>query len=223
MITIQNLRELMESTESAALVEDMLIYESMISTLENPTFSDAVSMDESASEEKKAILNGEDMRQAKQLIKDANKLKKSDPEASKKKCDQAIAKLKKLQKDAEKISDDNTAIELCKMMAAFIPSLIYCMLYCSGITAAPVMAYGAISLIPAIILNKNLAQSRIGHNKIYSSGANNIIDPLKFNEMSKTQAIGAIETMIKKAEGIKTNKTFIDKLKDMMGIPENDK
>lgn len=217
MITIKDLRELVESTEPAYVVDNMIIYESTIEAFEDLSFLDNEVIDEAASDEKKAILNSEDLKQAKELIKEAKKLKKSDPEASKEKCDQALAKLKKLAKDAEKISDDDAAVEICKTIASFIPAIIYLILQACGILNLPVLAFGALSLIPMAIINDKVSKSRVGHNKIHPTPDTQIIDPLKFNEMSKTEAIGVIEMMIKKAEGIKNNKSLLDRLKGMIG------
>src|SRR5699024_10663279 len=104
MISLSGLNTIMnESADAVMYTGTDYMTESAFDQIINESLE---ALSESAKEEANVILKGKDMMEVKDLLKRAKKLRKFDPEESKKLAKKASTKLKALSKQAEKISDD---------------------------------------------------------------------------------------------------------------------
>lgn len=211
MITLSNMRVLSESTEPLYNVFDTFLTESQVMALiELP---DDEILSEAASTTLKEIKSSQEMKDAKELISEAKKLRKSNPEESKKKARAALTKLKALRKKAENIEDDDGAKELIKYLCSAVFSL--CCLIASSISitlmpqiAFPTLIAAVANLIYTSIENRKIGMARIGQDTTKEAGK-----ILNFKKLSRNQAFAVLDIYIKTASELETNKSFAQKLK----------
>ena len=209
MVSLSGLNTIMNESADAVMYTGMdYMTESAFDQMINESLE---ALDESAKEEANAILKGKDMMEVKDLLKRAKKLRKYDPEESKKLAKQASAKLKALSKQAEKISDDDAAKAAAK---AFIPQIVALAVVFGGnalvtagiIPAVPAIVAGFLSLIPQLKSTHDTTMARIGQDAHSKPGE--IID---FSKYTKNKTFAIIDQMIDTAEDLEKNRTFMDK------------
>ena len=210
MVSLSGLNTIMNESADAVMYTGMdYMTESVFDQMINESLE---ALDESAKEEANAILKGKDMMEVKDLLKRAKKLRKSDPEESKKLAKKASTKLKALSKQAEKISDDDAAKAAAK---AFIPQIISLAIICGGyslmlagtVPAVPVIVAAFLSLIPQTKSTYDMSLARAGQDSRTIPGK--ILD---FSEFTKNKTFAIINMMIDTAEDLEKNRTFIDKV-----------
>lgn len=210
MISLSGLNTIINESADAVMYTGMdYMTESAFDQMINESLE---ALDESAKEEANAILKGKDMMEVKDLLKRAKKLRKSDPEESKKLAKKASTKLKALSKQAEKISDDDAAKAAAK---AFIPQIISLAIICGGyslmlagtVPAVPVIVAAFLSLIPQTKSTYDMSLARAGQDSRTIPGK--ILD---FSEFTKNKTFAIINMMINTAEDLEKNRTFIDKV-----------
>ena len=210
MVSLSGLNTIMNESADAVMYTGMdYMTESVFDQMINESLD---ALDESAKEEANAILKGKDMMEVKDLLKRAKKLRKSDPEESKKLAKKASTKLKALSKQAEKISDDDAAKAAAK---AFIPQIISLAIICGGyslmlagtVPAVPVIVAAFLSLIPQTKSTYDMSLARAGQDSRTIPGK--ILD---FSEFTKNKTFAIINMMIDTAEDLEKNRTFIDKV-----------
>lgn len=164
MVTLDGMRVCMLD-ESAQFDGSDYVANSTYDAMINETIE---ALDEStAKEQAKAILQGEDAKKARQLLLDANKLYKTDKEASKKKSKEAIKILKKLRDEAKKIDDDNVVVQTCKSIALFfVPFIVTGVAYRIGAT----LGNAIVGMVAGLIMG-SAASSIKGFMKADKEGA----------------------------------------------------
>lgn len=210
MISLSGLNTIMNESADAVMYTGMdYMTESAFDQIINESLE---ALSESAKEEANVILKGKDMMEVKDLLKRAKKLRKSDPEESKKLAKKASTKLKALSKQAEKISDDDAAKAAAK---ALIPQIISLAIICGGyslmlagtVPAVPVIVAAFLSLIPQTKSTYDMILARAGQDSRTIPGK--ILD---FSEFTKNKTFAIINMMINTAEDLEKNRTFIDKV-----------
>lgn len=193
-------------------------------------------LDESAAKEQaKAILQGEDAKKARQLLLEANKLYKTDKEASKKKSKEAIKILKKLRDEAKKIDDDNAVVQTCKSIALFfIPFIAAGVAFRIGATLAKLGNAFAGLIVGVIIGNAGASvtaamradKEGAKRTKMRRAIAKNDLSvgtvikahftPVNKKAITRDAALNIIDNCIEFAEDmVEENSTFQDKIKNI--------
>ena len=214
MVTLDGMRVCMLD-ESAQFDGSDYVANSTYDAMINETIE---SLDESAAKaQAKAILQGEDAKKARQLLLDANKLYKTDKEASKKKSKEAIKILKKLRDEAKKIDDDNVVVQTCKSIALFfVPAIVRGVAYRIGAT----LGNAIVGLVAGLVMG-NMASSVVGFMKADKEGAKRTVIKARFTPVDKKAitrdaALNVIDNCIEFAEDmIEENSTFQDKIKNI--------
>lgn len=210
MVSLSGLNTIMNESTDAVMYTGMdYMTESAFDQIINESLE---ALSESAKEESNAILKGKDMMEVKDLLKRAKKLRKSDPEESKKLAKKASTKLKALSKQAEKISDDDAAKAAAK---ALIPQIVALAVVLGGnalvtagiIPAVPAIVAAFLSLIPQTKSTYDMSLARVGQDSRTIPGK--ILD---FSKYTKNQTFAIIDSMISVAEDLEKNRTFIDKV-----------
>lgn len=209
MVSLSGLNTIMNESADAVMYTGMdYMTESAFDQMINESLE---ALDESAKEEANAILKGKDMMEVKDLLKRAKKLRKSDPEESKKLAKKASTKLKALSKQAEKISDDDAAKAAAKSIIPHIISLAVVFggsaLASAGIIpSVPALVAGFVSLIPQYKALSDDLMARQGQDTHSKPG-----QIMNYSKYTKNKTFAIIDQMIDTAEDLEKNRTFMDK------------
>ena len=209
MVSLSGLNTIMNESADAVMYTGMdYMTESAFDQIINESLE---ALSESAKEEANVILKGKNMMEVKDLLKRAKKLRKSDPEESKKLAKKASTKLKALSKQAEKISDDDAAKAAAKSIIPHIISLAVVFggtaLASAGIIpSVPALVAGFVSLIPQYKALCDDLMARQGQDTHSKPG-----QIMNYSKYTKNKTFAIIDQMIDTAEDLEKNRTFMDK------------